>query len=304
MWTEAVLPDQRGKVVVVTGANSGLGLQTSRALAARGARVVMACRDPVRADVAARAILAEHPDAHLDVVELDLADLDSVRAFPERLPQDIDAIDVLVNNAGIMAIPRASTAQGHEMQLGTNHLGHFALTAVLARRLFRKEGSRVVTVSSGMHWLGSLHLDDLMLHRAYGKWRAYNQSKLANLLFHHELAARLAERRHGTVAVAAHPGLSATHLQQVGVDRDPTLFNRFVAGFLNRWFAQPARWGAWPSLFAATDPGVVQGAFYGPMFEGWGWPRRTLPSPRSRNADLRARLWAESVRLTGLDPCP
>lgn len=304
VWTEAALPDQDGRVVVVTGANSGLGLQTSRALAIRGARVVMACRSPERAEEAARSILAVRPDARLDLVQLDLADLDNVRGFPSRLPSDIDAIDVLVNNAGIMAIPRGSTAQGHEMQLGTNHLGHFALTAVLADRLFRKEGSRLVTVSSGMHWLGDLHLEDLMLRRAYGKWRAYNQSKLANLLFHHELASRLAERRHRTLAVAAHPGLSATHLQQVGVDQDPTLLNRFINGFLNRFFAQPASWGALPSLFAATDPGAVHGAYYGPMFEGWGWPRRTLSSPRSWDLDLRARLWAESVRLTGLDPCP
>jgi NAD(P)-dependent dehydrogenase (short-subunit alcohol dehydrogenase family) len=303
-WGASELPDLTGKTAVVTGANSGLGLETSRGLAARGARVVMACRNLAKAAAAAADIRAGHPEARIDPVALDLADLASVRTFPERLPADLGPLDLLVNNAGIMAVPRATTADGFELQFGTNHLGHFALTAVLGPRLWDRPGARVVTVTSAMHWLGRLHADDLMLERRYGKWRAYNQSKVANLLFHHELSARLASRGLQAMSVAAHPGNVATQLQQVGVDRERDPFNLFVLHVTNRLVAQSASWGALPQLYAAGGQKVKNGDCFGPMLIAWGPTRRALPAPWARDVASQERLWRESVRWTGLDPLP
>lgn len=212
-WTTQDMPDQSGRVVVVTGANSGLGLEATKALAARGATVVMACRDPARAQGAATAVREAVPGAHLEVMALDLASLTSVAAFAGEVTAKHRAIDVLMNNAGVMALPRALTPDGFELQLGTNHLGHFALTLRLLPALEAAAAPRVVTVASTAHRMGRIDFDDLMGERRYKPWPAYGQAKLANLLFAYELERRLRAAGHKALSVAAHPGYSATNLR-------------------------------------------------------------------------------------------
>lgn len=301
-WSHEDLPRMDGKTALVTGGNSGLGLQAVTVLAARGARVLLACRTAAKGEEQAARLRAAQPDARIDVVALDLADLASVKSLPQRLPADVGALDVLMNNAGVMAIPRTLTKDGFEMQLGTNHLGHFALTMVLADR-WRTPGARVVTVSSAVHWQGALHLDDLMLERSYGKWTAYNQSKLANLLFHFALVRRLKARGWPVLATAAHPGYTATNLQQVSADADPGLFGWIMTALGNRLFAQDVAMGALPQLVAAIGQGVESGDYLGPEgpFEGWGRPKKVgCAAAAQREADQEA-LWERSVALTGVD---
>lgn len=288
-WTAADVPDQGGKVAVVTGANTGLGYETARELARRGAHVVLACRNLEKAERAVTALRAEQPAARVEVAALDLADLASVRSFAADLPHD--RVHLLVNNAGIMAVPRALTADGFESQFGINHLGHFALTGLLLPRL--AEGARVVTVSSLGHRAGRIAFDDLMGERRYWRWTAYFQSKLANLLFTYELQ----RRDLGVVAVAAHPGGSATELgKDTPVQR--VLFSA-TAGLM-----QPAAIGALPTLRAATAPDVQGGDYYGPggLGEARGFPVKVSSSRAARDAETARRLWDVSVELTGVDP--
>jgi NAD(P)-dependent dehydrogenase (short-subunit alcohol dehydrogenase family) len=308
-WTEANIPDLTGKTIVVTGANSGLGLETTRLLAGRGAHVVMACRTQSKAERAMTQVSASNPSASLEFMALDLASLASVRAFAEGVTAKFDRLDVLINNAGVMALPRTETADGFEMQLGTNHLGHFALTGALMPMLLETSGARVVTVSSLMHRVGSMRFDDLHGRRGYDKWRAYNQSKLANLLFCYELDRRLRVIDADVRSVAAHPGYSATNLQGVGPQLSGSkLAERFYA-FTNRVVAQPAKMGAMPSVFAAVGDPVGGGGFYGPEGLGQvrGYPVRVESSRASHDEVAAQRLWMMSIEATGetfpmLDP--
>jgi protochlorophyllide reductase len=296
-WTLADLPDQGGRVAVVTGANSGLGREIAVGLAGAGATVVLACRNGDRAAAAADAIRAAQPGAELAIAELDLADLASVADFAERFAAGHDRLDLLVNNAGLMAVDEARTADGFELQLGVNHLGHYALTNRLLPLLLATPGSRVATMSSFGHRPGRIRFDDLMFARGYRRWPAYFQSKLANLLFTAELQRRLAAAGAATLAVAAHPGWSSTDLGHEG---------RGISNLVTRLatpIAQPAVVGALPMLRAATDPGVRGGDFYGPRFMFAGRQVvRARPSARARDAAAARRLWAASAELTKTGP--
>ena len=300
-WTTSDIPDLVGRSMIVTGGNSGIGLEAAKVLAARGAAVTLAVRDQQRGDSAAKEILAEAPDAQVEVAELDLADLSSVARFAADWAQaHPEGLDVLVNNAGVMAIPRRETADGLEMQLGTNHLGHFALTAQLVGSL-RPDG-RVVTVSSGAHRFGSINVDDLQSQKGYSKWRVYGQSKLANVLFALELHRRAEAAGVALRSIAVHPGYAATNLQHVG----PAMTGRRIEAWLmqlsNRFLAQSAEAGAWPTLMGATDPDVPSGVFLGPTQWGGqrGAPGLETPSDEARDPEVAARLWAVSEELTGV----
>ncbi|MBF6456335.1 oxidoreductase [Nocardia cyriacigeorgica] len=283
-WSVSDIPDQQGRTVIVTGANSGLGAVAARALAGAGARVVLACRNVDKGRV-----VAEEIGPLAEVRRLDLADLSSVREFAAS----VDRVDVLINNAGVMAVPYARTADGFEMQIGTNHLGHFALTGLLLGRI----SDRVVTVSSDMHRLGVIDLDDLnWQRRKYRRWPAYGQAKLANLLFAYELQRRLTAAGWSKRSVAAHPGYAATELQS-----HTESIQDLVMSLGNRLFAQSAEMGALPELYAATAD-VEPGGYYGPTgFRGMrGHPGRAGSNARSRDQETARGLWKLSEELTGV----
>ena len=263
-WTVADIPSLTGRRAVVTGANSGLGFAVARGLAQAGAEVVLACRDPDKAAEARQRLHRTAPAATITVGRLDLADLSSVRAFATQFSTDHHGLDLLVNNAGVMAIPRRETVDGFELQFGTNHLGHFALTAQLLRHLLARPGSRVLTVSSEVARYGRIDFDDLQGRRRYGKWRAYAQAKLANQLFAVELDRRA--RRHGLdlTSVAAHPGYAATDLPQVGPRMSGSRLMERATRLGSSLLAQSAADGALPLLYGATAPGVVGGQYFGP----------------------------------------
>ena len=301
-WTAADLGDQRGRTAVITGANSGLGFETARVLAARGATVVLACRDPGQAARAAALIAAEGvPGERVPTLRLDLASLVSVREAADELCSRYPRLDLLINNAGVMMPPYGRTEDGFELQFGTNHLGHFALTGLVLDRLLATDGSRVVTVSSNGHRAGRIDVGDLQSERRYRKMRAYGQSKLANLMFTYELQRRLAAAGAPTIALAAHPGTSRTDL--IRHLRGPA---RAVAsaqlGPLTSWFAQSAEMGALPTLRAATDPGATGGQYYGPAgaFQFTGYPVAVTSNDRSRDVNVQRILWEESEKLTGV----
>ncbi|MEE3067006.1 MAG: SDR family NAD(P)-dependent oxidoreductase [Actinomycetota bacterium] len=296
-WTAADIPDQKGRVAVVTGANTGLGYETAAALAERGAHVVLAVRNLDKGKDAAARIAAKSPGADVALQELDLTSLDSVRTAAGQLKSDYDRIDLLINNAGVMYTPKETTKDGFEMQFGTNHLGHFALTGLLLERLLPVPGSRVVTVSSmGHRILADIHFDDLQWERSYNRVAAYGQAKLANLLFTYELQRKLAP--HGTtIAAAAHPGGSNTELGRY----TPAAFRPLVNVFFSV-IAQDAAMGALPTLRAATDPGVLGGQYYGPdgFAETRGYPKLVSSSAKSHDVDVQRRLWSVSEELTGV----
>ncbi|MFB6891723.1 oxidoreductase [Kitasatospora sp. NPDC056327] len=301
-WNAGLIPDQGGRVVVVTGASGGLGLATARALALRGARVVLAVRDEERGRRAAAGIAAAAPDpglpGRLEVRRLDLADLDSVRDFAGRLLADHPRLDVLVNNAGVFALPRALSPQGHELQFAVNHLGHFALTGLLLDALAAGRDPRVVTVSSVNHRKGRIRFDDLDGARGYAPMAFYDQSKLANAVFGHELHRRLTASGSPVRSLLAHPGYTATGLQTHG----PTGLTRLLFGRLLRPLAQRPADGALPQLFAATDPAAAGGEFIGPDGRGElrGAPTRVALAPAAADAETGRRLWALSEELTGV----
>jgi NAD(P)-dependent dehydrogenase (short-subunit alcohol dehydrogenase family) len=300
-WTAADLPDLDGRTIVVTGANSGLGLRSAEALAEKGARVVMACRNADRAAAALDAVKSRSTGAEPEVVSLDLASLSSVREAAAHLAQRYDHIDVLMNNAGIMAVPRGRTSDGFESQIGTNHLGPFALTGLLLPSLLKAPAPRVVTVSSNAHRLGRLHLDDLFFERArYSRWRAYGQSKLANLLFTGELARRAAAAGTALVAVAAHPGYAATNLTS-GPATGAALLKPLLA-LGDRVLGQSDTMGALPQLYAATMPDVMADEYWGPdsFREQRGHPTRVGRSAEARNEGSARELWQRSEELTGV----
>jgi NAD(P)-dependent dehydrogenase (short-subunit alcohol dehydrogenase family) len=294
-WSVDDIPDQTGRTALVTGANSGLGLHTSLALARRGARVLMACRNPAKAGEALERVTTEVPRARAELVPLDLASLDSVRSAAEDVAGRTSSLDLLVDNAGVMAIPRAQTADGFEMQLGTNHLGHFALTGLLLPVLLAAPTPRVVVVSSDAHKIGRIRFDDLMGEKSYGRWSAYGQSKLANLLFVRELDRRASGR---LTAAGAHPGYAATNLQSNYGNPVVDLFMKIG----NRVIAQSDEAGAWPQLYAATMPDVKGGDYFGPsgMFGLRGAPDRDTPTRAASDDETARRLWEVSEQLTGV----
>jgi NAD(P)-dependent dehydrogenase (short-subunit alcohol dehydrogenase family) len=297
-WTEADVPGQRGRTAVITGANTGLGFETARVLAARGARVVLACRDPDRARQAACRIDRD-PSCPLppEVIRLDLASLASVREAAGQIGSAHDAIGLLINNAGVMMTPYRRTADGFELQLGVNHLGHFALTALLLPRMLGVPGSRIVTVASNGHKLGRIDFEDLQSERRYRPVAAYYQSKLANLMFSYELQRRLAAAGAGTEALAAHPGKARTDLT-----RHLPAWMRTGDLVIKEPFGNRAGIGALATLRAATDPAARGGEYYGPAGPGEfrGHPRLVTPAGRACDTGAQQRLWRESERLTGV----
>jgi NAD(P)-dependent dehydrogenase (short-subunit alcohol dehydrogenase family) len=301
-WTVEQVPVLVGRTMVVTGGNSGIGFEAARVLAQRGARVVLGCRDPAKAEGAVRAIRQESRGAAVESIPLDLASLESIRAFVDTFSARHTTLDVLCNNAGVMALPYMRTADGFEMQLGTNHLGHFALTGLLLDRLLATPDARVVTVSSTAHRIGRIRLDDLNGEAGYGRWTAYGQSKLANLLFTFELQRRLAAAGTSAISVACHPGYAATNLQLVAPRLEGSRWMESLSRLGNRLLAQDAAAGALPTLYAATATDVRGGDYFGPggLGEIRGHPTRVASSARSRDVAVAARLWEVSERLTGV----
>src|SRR3954453_23141563 len=291
------MPDLGGRRVVVTGANSGLGFQSARELAPHGTSGGVGVRDGARGEEAAGRIGAGE---RVEVRRLDLADLASVREFAAAGFEG--GLDLLVNNAGVMALPRRTTADGIEMQLGTNHLGHFALTGLLLPAVVKEPGARVVTMSSGAHAFGRINFDNLQGERRYQRWLAYGQSKLANLLFAFELARRAASADLDLTSVAAHPGYAATNLQLQAGQMEDNALKRATWSLLNRAFAQSDAQGALPALYAATMPDVIGGEYFGPDSLGGtrGSPARAPATKLARDREVGRRLWEVSEELTGV----
>ena len=302
-WSTADMPLLSGRRAIVTGANSGLGYFTTLALAEHRAKVTMAVRDISKGEAAAARIQAQFPDSDIEIARLDLADLSSVREFASNWSSSHPSgLDLLINNAGIMAIPRSRTADGFETQFGTNHLGHFALTGLLLPALVAIPNSRIVTVASQAHRMGRMNFDDLMGDRKYRSWGAYGQSKLANLLFTAELQRGLDAANLPILALAAHPGYADTNLQAVGPQMRGNSLGTRITGFGNRLMAQPAPMGALPSLFAATAPGLPGGSYIGPdgFLEQRGHPRIVQASKAAKSMADAKRLWLVSEQLTGV----
>jgi NAD(P)-dependent dehydrogenase (short-subunit alcohol dehydrogenase family) len=291
-WIDKNIPAQDGKLFLVTGANSGLGYESTRGLARKGATVLMACRSLKKGKEAAETIKGENPRGELRLMELDLADLSSVRKFAEEFQTRYDRLDALVNNAGVMATPYGKTADGFELQFGINHLGHFALTGLLLDVLKATPESRVVTVSSYAHWFGWINFGDLNAEKFYYRWMAYTQSKLANLLFAYELQRQLVRAGEDMVSVAAHPGSTVTQLQQ---------YTRLFT-FINGLIGHGPQQAALPILYAAAHPDVHGGDYFGPNgFLGQrGYPHKALSSPIARNEKTARRLWEVSESMTGV----
>lgn len=298
-WNASDIPDQSGRTAVVTGSNSGIGHVTAQELARRGARVILACRSEARGKEAEAHIRREVPGAEVEFGPLDLADLSSVREFAAWYPYQ--NLDLLINNAGVMALPYGKTADGFETQFGVNHLGHFALTGLLLPRLLDTPGARVVSVSSFVHALANIDMGDLNSERRYRRWIAYGRSKSANLLFVHELARRLEAAGSDVVAAAAHPGYAATNLQTAGVKMEGRKVAERIVRLGNRIVAQPAESGALPTLYAATAPGVRPDSFTGPRLQGWrGAPAPSWRAKWTMNDVAGERLWVASEQLTSV----
>ena len=297
-WTTAQINSQSGRSFVVTGANSGLGFETARQLAVHGARVTLTCRSDAKGRAAVDRIRAESPGALVEFRVLDLADLDSVRAFAAAVTSDPITVDVLVNNAGVMFPPRALTRQGFESQFATNHLGHFALTALLFDTICRGGDARVVTVSSLEHKRGSIHFDDLTGERSYSPRGFYQQSKFANVLFGLELDRRVRDAGIPVRSLLVHPGWASTNLQTSA----PTGAMKQLMKVGNRLLAQSAEIGALSQLYAAVDPAAESGCFYGPdgLGELRGYPTVVQPAESARNKETARRLWEVSEELTGV----
>jgi protochlorophyllide reductase len=292
-WTAADIPDQTGRLALITGANSGLGLETARALLARGATVVLACRNRRRAEQARAELLTAAADGGgaIDLLELDLASLASVRGAAAGLADRYGRLDLLINNAGLMALPRLLTGDGFEMQLGVNHLGHFALTLALLPLLAGRPDSRVVTVTSGAQYFGRIAFDDLQGERRYDRWAAYGQSKLQE---------RLRDRGTGVLSLAAHPGVARTNLQPASIAANGSWLEPLAYRLMGPLF-QSAAMGALPQLFAATAPEARPGGHYGPNQLGGlrGWPTEVRIAPAALAATQRQQLWQQSEALTG-----
>jgi len=300
-WTRNDIPDLTGRTAVVTGANGGLGLESARALAGAGAHVAMAVRDQVKAGAAEKSIRESHPAASLELVPLDLGSLASVREAAERIGASHPRVDILMNNAGVMACPERRTADGFELQLGVNHLGHWALTAQLLPAILRAEAARVVSVTSTAHHMGrALDPENPHLESAYGPWKAYGQSKLANFHFALGLQRRFEAVGVRAASLVAHPGLSDTDLQATSVrETEGGIWQRFFHALAGRTGMTPAE-GALPQLRAASDPAARGGEFYAPRFVNNGPPVRRPILRRLGLARAIDTLWEVSERETGI----
>jgi NAD(P)-dependent dehydrogenase (short-subunit alcohol dehydrogenase family) len=303
-WTTQQMPAQTGRTAIVTGANSGIGLETAAALAAAGAHVIMACRSPERAADALAQLRSRTPGARITPMPLDLSSLASVRAFAERFGEQHRRLDLLINNAGILGVPFAHTADGFESQIGTNHLGHFALTGLLIDPLLATPGARVITVGSMGHWRAKpLDLDDLhCARRPYDPFSAYCQSKLANLLFMTELGRRLQTRGADLISAGGHPGGAATSIKKTEPGSFAEWRMRLMTPIALRWFINTAEVGALSTLYAATMPGVRNNDYYGPdrVFGMKGYPAPAKRSKAAQDADAARRLWRVSTEQTGV----
>ncbi len=299
-WNAEDIPDLTDRVAVVTGANSGLGLESARELARAGARVFLAARNPDKAEAARHDILTDVPSARLDLLELDLASLSSVRSAASSLTEATERIDILINNAGVMGIPRRLTEDGFEMQIGTNHFGHFALTALVIDLLRAADSARVVTVTStGRNYAARLDPADLTMEGSYDPWRAYGRSKKANFHFAIALHRRLEEAGSSVASLAAHPGFSNTNLQAASYEESRGGSQRFFHEAVRKVGMAPDE-GALSQLRAATDPGASSGEFYTPRWVNFGPPeRRPFLSFSARNSDLDL-MWATSEQATGI----
>ncbi len=297
-WTVKDIPNQTDRVAIVTGANSGLGYQSSLALAKKGATVVMACRNQKQGQQALDQIKQQVPNARLELASLDLSDLATIHTFATGFKSRHDKLDVLLNNAGIMAIPRGETKDGFEMQLGVNHLGHFALTGLVLENLLNTAHSRVVTTTSLVHAIGRINFENLQVQRRYTRYGAYAQSKLANLLFAFELQRQLAAIGADVISVAAHPGYANTSLQNTSATASGSLLESLWYPIGNTIMAQSAEMGALPQLYAATAPEIKGGELYGPLFLTRGQPRHDWAIPAAYNRAVAQRLWMVSEDLT------
>jgi protochlorophyllide reductase len=299
-WTADKIPNQTGRVAIVTGANVGLGYESALALARKGAQLVLASRDETKAKAALDKLKQAVPAAQADFIKLDLASLASVRAFANEFKGRYDRLDILMNNAGVMAIPRRETADGFEMQFGTNHLGHFALTGLLLERLLATPRSRVVNTTSSAHLFGRFNFDDPQLRRNYNRWAAYGQSKFANVLFTFELQRRLTKAGATTISATAHPGYAHTNLQGTSAAASGNPFEQSFYVLGNAVVAQSAAMGALPQLYAATAPDVKGSDFYGPRFFFRGYPVLSKAIASAYNEATAKRLWNLSEELTGI----
>jgi NAD(P)-dependent dehydrogenase (short-subunit alcohol dehydrogenase family) len=297
-WTLQDIPDQQGRVVVITGGNSGIGYEAGLVLAGKHAHVILTARNLNKAEAAALNIREKYPQAQITVMELDLADLKSVRNFVQAFLLKYKHLDILINNAGVMALPKRKTVDGFEMQFGTNHLGHFALTGLLLPVLKATPNARIVTVSSGVHVSGDIHFDDLQWEKRYDRWGAYAQSKLANLLFAYELQRRLAATGSQLISVGCHPGYTATNLQAAGPQMDGSAVRLWLMKLGNAIFAQGQDVGALPTLYAAVAPDVNGCDYIGPQGGMRGYPAKVMSSNKSLDEALAKRLWKVSEELT------
>lgn len=298
-WTAKDIPSQNGRVVVITGANSGVGYESAVALAAKGAQVIMASRSMDKLQRAEQDLLQHAPKAKVDLRRLDLGDLKSVSTFAEEFNASYDRLDLLMNNAGVMIPPYGKTNDGFETQFGTNHLGHFALTGLLLPKLLITPASRIVTVSSSAYLMGGqINFDDLQSEQGYDAWGAYSQSKLANLLFMMELQRKLECMDANAISVASHPGYAVTNLQKNA--ENGGFLQRMGMSILKPIISQNAELGATYQLYAATAPNVRGGEFYGPRYMMRGEVVKVALNARAKDAELAARLWATSEQLTGV----
>ncbi len=290
-WTTKNIPDQSGKVVIVTGSSSGIGFEAAKALANKNAKAIIAVRNLQKGEKAKEKIIAENPSADISIMQIDLSDLASIKKFAEAFNKNFDRLDILINNAGVMIPPYSKTKDGFELQMGTNHLGHFALTLQLIGLLEKTENSRIVNVASNAHRLGKINFDDLNWKiKKYNAWRAYGASKIANLYFTFELSKKLADKK--ITVTAAHPGWTATELQR----------HSGISQFGNKFFAMPTPQGALPTLRAAIDENAKSGDYFGP--DGWqewkGYPVLVQPNQLAKDETIAKKLWDVSEELTGV----
>lgn len=296
------MPSQAGRVVLITGANSGLGYETSLAMGFKGATVVMACRNMTKGQTAHDEILAKAPNATLDLMQLDLSDLDSVKTFADEFRAKYTQLDLLFNNAGVMALPYSKTAQGFEMQFGTNHLGHFALTNHLLDMLIDTPNSRIINITSQAHAMGGINFDDINWEQDYERWAAYSQSKLANVLFTRELNRRMqAAGIKNPIAVNAQPGLAQTQLQVNTANSTGSIADRILSTVGMNVMSQSQEMGVLNQLYAATMPNVHPDDYYSPVIAGFrGWPSKRKLHRRGYDDAAARKLWDISVDLTGI----
>tara|TARA_S200000501_G_C20869542_1_gene763577 strand:- start:3785 stop:4693 length:909 start_codon:yes stop_codon:yes gene_type:complete len=290
-WTKHNINDLTGKVAIVTGANSGIGFETARVLSEKNAQVIFACRNDLWGKYAVNKVKLDCGNTNIFYKHLNLADLSSIHKFSENIITEFDSLDILVNNAGIMMCPYQKTIDGFEMQIGVNHFGHFALMGLLLKKIMQTPYSRVVNVSSLYHRPGNINFDDINSNQNYHPVKAYQQSKLANLLFTYELARKFKEENSSTIAVASHPGWTATNLQKY----------KFIFKMFNPIFAQKPPMGALPTLYGAVAENVENADYFGPRkLEIWGYPKKVNSSKRSKDLNLAKRLWQLSEEMTSI----